>query len=363
MKKLSFIVAVFMIFSLVFAGCTSATPDKNSPGTSAPESKELPKIAYITGTGGLGDHQFNDKGYEGIKRLEETGMAEADVIVPKAQSEMEGILRQLSETKQYALIVAMSGDETTPMKAVAPLYPDQNYLLTDGLAECPNVLSVWISTAQSAFLTGALAAFMDEPGMLPNGQAKGVVGVMGGMQNPLIDQMMIGYECGARYVDPDIKVLSAYVGSWTDANKGAEVAKSLYEQGVSTIFNGAGGAGLGIAKAAQDMNLYVTCGTNNQNSIAPDNIMASIGRSIDLYIEDAFKASLDGSFKGGDFKVSLKDNADALQILYEGSNVVVPQEVKDNMDKIIQMLAGSDAELPTDKAQIDAYLAEIGTFE
>jgi basic membrane protein A len=137
----------------------------------------------------------------------------------------------------------------------------------------------------------------------------------------------------------------------------------MYEQGVSTIYNGAGSSGLGIITAAQNLNRYVTIGTNNQNELAPNNIMASAARCIDLYIEDAFKASLADTFEGGDFKISLKDNPNALQILYDGSNIEVPQDIKDKMDKVLEKLSGMDEDIPMDKSEIEDFLKKLGTFE
>ena len=40
----------------------------------------------------------------------------------------------------------------------------------------------------------------------------GTIGFIGGMENPVIQKFEAGFAQGAKYINPDIKVLSVYIG-------------------------------------------------------------------------------------------------------------------------------------------------------
>ena len=65
-----------------------------------------------------------------------------------------------------------------------------------------------------------------------------------------INEFLVGYIEGAQAVNPDIKVATSYVGSFTDTAKGKENALLLYNSGLSVIFAAAGQSGLGVIDAA-----------------------------------------------------------------------------------------------------------------
>ena len=48
------------------------------------------------------------------------------------------------------------------------------------------------------------------------------IGFVGGMDNPSINEFLVGYIEGAQAINPDIKVATSYVGSFTDTAKGKE---------------------------------------------------------------------------------------------------------------------------------------------
>ena len=65
----------------------------------------------------------------------------------------------------------------------------------------------------------------------------------------------------ARYADPDVTVLMDYAGGFNDPTTAKTIANTFFEKGADVIFHASGASGMGV-------NL-------NQNSIAPDYIMAS----------------------------------------------------------------------------------------
>lgn len=61
---------------------------------------------------------------------------------------------------------------------------------------------------------GALVAMMSK---------SDVIGFVGGIDMTLINKFKNGYEQGAKYINPNIKVLSAYIGGTTDFRNTKEI--------------------------------------------------------------------------------------------------------------------------------------------
>lgn len=356
---------------MALSGCASSNVVQSSNETTNTDSgKEdvaqkptvsQKKVAYIPGTGGLGDKSFNDLGYQGIKKLMEKGVT-CDVAEPKSIAEVEGLLRNFANTGEYSLIIAMGGDSVDSIKKVATDYPEQNFMVIDGKAGMDNVKSVAIIQADTGFLVGAYAGLMEKEGNLANGQNKNIVGIVGGNDIPLIRGILTAYECGVRYVNPDCKVLTAYVGSWNDPGKGSELTQGMYEQGASIVFQAAGASGMGVIEAAQKSNLYALGYDGNQNTIAPDNMIGSGARGLDSIIEQTGDEALAGTFKGGDYNIGMKDNPLSSQIIFDGTNVEIPDNVKQNLEKIKEFLVNSIEEIPSEPDQVYEYLEKVGAF-
>jgi len=358
-RKQMCVIVLFLVLIFVLTGCGSKNNENQESSATGNSTKK--KIAYVTGTGGLGDKSFNDLGYQAIERLMNQGIT-CDVAEPSAIAEVEGLLRNFSDTGDYALIIAMGGDMVDPLKKVAADYPDQNFMVLDGFAGMDNIKSVSISQAETGFLVGAFAGLMEMEGDLPNGKMKNIIGVVGGNDIPLIREIITAYECGARYVNPDCTVGSAFVGSWNDPAKGSELTMGLYEQGASIVFQAAGASGMGVIEAAQKQNLYAIGYDGNQNSIAPDNVIGSGVRGLDAIIEETSLDALERDFTGGDFNITMKENSAAAQIALADTNIIISDEITEKIEKIQEFLINSDVEIPTEQDQIEDYLSKVGTF-
>ena len=84
-----------------------------------------------------------------------------------------------------------------------------------------------------------------------------------------------GFIEGAKSIDKDITVDFRVVGNWYDASKGAELARSLYNDGVDVILPIAGGAAQGVIATAKDLGFYITWFDDNGFSKAPGYVVSS----------------------------------------------------------------------------------------
>lgn len=90
----------------------------------------------------------------------------------------------------------------------------------------------------------------------PRVNKKEIIGAVGGQDIPVIRNFITGYEQGARYVNPKVKVISGFVGNWDDPSKGKEMALAQHSQGADVIFQIAGGSGQGVITASKEKKFY-----------------------------------------------------------------------------------------------------------
>ena len=89
-------------------------------------------------------------------------------------------------------------------------------------------------------------------------------------------RMKKSFRMSARYADPDVTVLMDYAGGFNDPTTAKTIANTFFEKGADVIFHASGASGMGVFQAAEEKNFISMGGVNlNQNSIAPDYIMAS----------------------------------------------------------------------------------------
>lgn len=133
---------------------------------------------------------------------------------------------------------------------------------------------------------------------IPNVNEDHIIGWVGGMDIPVLHDFYTGYEQGAKYIDPDIKILQAFAGSWTDPLKGKELTLAQYEQGADIVMNVASGTGVGILEGAKEADKYAIGVDLNQDSDQPGHILTSMVKRVDNACYLVIQSAVDGTFEG-----------------------------------------------------------------
>ncbi|WP_227764328.1 BMP family lipoprotein [Zhaonella formicivorans] len=333
-KSLVSLLMMVMILALVTVGCGQKDTPADEGNKQQSEEKKPLKVALII-NGTLGDKGFFDSANRGIEEAKKEFGIEAKVVeAGNEPSEWEPALRAAAAEGQYDLIITGTYQMLDHVKNIAPEFPDQKFIVFDvDIKGIPNVYSILYSQSEGSFLAGALAGLVTTSNMeLANPEKK--IGFLGGMDIPIINDFLAGYEQGAKYIDPEIQVLKGYVGNFFDAAKGKELTMSQYAQGVDIAFNVAGGAGLGLLEAAKVSNKYAIGVDSNQNGIYPGFILSSMLKNVDVSLVRAIQLHLEGKLPYGDSEViGIKEGAVGLakDSLYEQ---YVPQEIRDKLEEI-----------------------------
>jgi len=362
MRKISYLIlALLMVIG--FTGCNSVSEPPGSTQTdvteSASERQDIPqKIAVITGTGGLGDQSLNDYCYEGAAMLKDEGVT-VDVVEPKDASDIEELQRAYAETGEYALIVCISFDHSNALNVVSAEFPDQMFAITDAQVDAPNVASLNFKGEETGFLLGALSGLLVKEGNLPNSSGNNMLGFIAGLDFYVPNTFAAGFEAGARLVNADATAYNAYVGSYSDPSTAAEQATSMYDQGVDIIFACAGGSGLGIFNAAKSSGRYALGLEGNQNSLAPDNIIASGIRNWSSLVYDTSKLALKGELTGGIIDYGIAEGT--LYNEFKGSNIDVSDEIILEVDRYSALVADGTLVIPATLDEVDSFIEAYGS--
>ena len=296
---------------------------------------EIPKQrAFSVGlaiSGKLGDKSYNDLTYNGFMRAaKELGLA-TTVVEPAESAEVRLILSKLARDG-VELIVGIGFTARQPITDLAQKYPNTNFLLVDDVIDppLPNVRSVHFREQEAGFLAGVVAALMTETGK---------VGVVAGIDLPVVRRYVNGYKDGVRYINPSGIVLINFAGSFSDPAKGKQLSHGLYSAGADVLLNGAGQTGNGIFAAAKIDKKYAIGVDLDQSNQAPENILTSVLKRVDVAIYTAVKDAINNKFESGTASLGVSDGAIDLAPLNEN---IVPLTVRKKVNDVIVAIKRGD---------------------
>ncbi len=321
MKKAG--LAVFLVgllaLSVVASGCIGGGGGETS---STKSQAKAGAIAIVYDVGGRGDLSFNDMAYLGASKAAKDFNLDLVELQSNSEDDYYKNLETLAKQKKYKIIIAVGFMMTDAVKAVAKKYPDQKFAIIDGyIPDMPNVMSILFKENEGSALAGALA------GLIAANDGKDKVGIVLGMEIPVLYKFEAGYRFGVKWAedyykkktgkDVNIDVLYQYTGSFNDAAKGKAAAQAQLQQGAWVIYQVAGGTGLGVFDAVKEvldaqgkkMGPPFAIGVDSaQDWIKPGVIIASMMKRVDVGVYNAVKAAVQGTFKGGIVELGLKDN-------------------------------------------------------
>lgn len=312
------------------------------------------KFGLILATGGLGDQSFNDLTYQGMQRAEEELGITFDYVEPKEIADYETYQRDLAKSGEYGLIVTVGFDQASALEKIAIEYPDQKFAIIDMVVDQPNVASYVSKEHQGSFLVGALAGLMEKQNTNPKLNDDQVIGIVGGMDIPLIRKFVAGYEAGAKYVNPEVKVLVDYVGGWSDPTTAKEIALAMNRRNADIIYHAAGGSGLGVFQAAEDKDFLAIGVNSNQNHIRPNYIIASMVKKVDVATYDSINSVLNDNFEAGVHNLGIKDGG--IDYTRENSEVEVADEIIQQVDELKEKIKSGEIEVPDTIEAVDSFL-------
>jgi basic membrane protein A len=285
---------VFRIFAaVILCGAVAACSQGASAGSHL-------RFGLVTDVGGLGDQSFNDSAYSGLQRAARLFHAGTVVLQSRSAPDYQPNVSVFA-AQDYDAIIAVGFLMADDLAEVAQRWPDRHFAIIDAVVDRPNVASITFKEEDGSFLAGALAAMVSKTK---------TIAVLGGIDIPLLRKFEAGYAAGAREIDPSVRVLVKYVGSFDDVAAGKELAGVLYGAHADVVYTAAGKAGLGAIDAVRTRTGdYVIGVDSDQDGLAPGKILTSMVKHVDVAVVAVCRAAARGRPMHGHLELGLREGA------------------------------------------------------
>lgn len=329
-------VSVLLVFIMIFSVFTLA-------GCKDKEGEDEQITVCVVVSSAFGDKSFNDSAKEGADKLAK----DYGVKVTTIECQEEAYKQKMIQAAEESDIVVPVGWQFHEIGEVAKEYPDTKFIwvdnVADGIEDLPNVLCIMYAQNEGSFLAGYIAANMSK---------NDVVGAVGGEDSGTINDFLVGYEQGAKYANPDVKVVKNYANTYEDPAKGKECALALNGQGADVVFQVAGNTGNGVFAAAKEAGFYAIGVDQDQKISAAEydeQIICSMKKEVGNSIYDTIKAFIEKeTWEGG--RVWTADMSSGyVSIAYgnDDSTQQVNDELKAKVEEIAAKIVAGEIKVET----------------
>lgn len=369
---LAAVLAASMLFGCSGSSAASSGAEGQAAEAAQTESGDKLKVSLLV-TGSFGDKAFNDSAQAGMEKLQADMGDKVEVQMIEMgndKTKFEGSLLDASDSDADVIIVG-TWDMKEILENVAQEYPDKKYIIFDTdvdytLGDLSNVYSMSYKQNEAAFLAGVLAASVTSSDM-EYANEDAVIGFVGAKDTAaVINDSAVGFIEGAQFINPDIKVLVSYVGSYVDSAMAKELALTQYSSGADCVFVAAGPASVGVIEAAAESQKYVI-GVDSDQALAYEGqpeanyIISSAIKGVGDSLYNSIERDLAGELPYGEYEIlGLADGAVGLadNEIYQ---TVVPEDIRntvnDAKDKILAGEVTVDSAYGMDEATLDGIIS------
>jgi len=272
------------------------------------------KVGLVTDVGKLSDKSFNFDSFKGVQdaQADASLCVQGRAIESSVESDYPKNIGQFVD-QNYDMIVTVGfklGDAT--IKA-AKANPNIKFVMVDfadftDKTPPSNLVGLLFKEDQPGFLAGALAGLLTKSNTI--GAVAGLVTV------PPVVHYVQGYQNGAKYTNPKIKVLTIYqpesgAKDFNDPDWGKQQAVTFIGQGADIIFGVGGNTGNGGLLAAKEANKMCIGVDVDQFLSYPDVdscLITSAEKHLDLAVKTAITGMVQGSFQAGIITFDITNN-------------------------------------------------------
>ena len=339
-KKLVALSLSMIMSAGMLVGCSSGDSES---------SDEPLKVGMITDVGGVHDESYNQTSWEGLQAVQkELGEDKVQVnyLESKQDSDYVPNIEQFVDD-EYDLIIGIGYKLADAIESAAKDYPEQQFAIVDhSYEEQPeNVTSLVFENNVAAYLVGLIAGQMTETDK---------VAFIGGMESVVLKEFEVEYKAGVKDANPDAEVLVQYANSYSDAALGKSIATSMFAKGVDIVFPCAGAVGNGSIEAAKEANKLAIGVDKDQNYLAPDHVITSAMKNVNIAIADVVKALVDGSYVSGEVKINtLATGSVGIAPTTEKN---VPADVLSFVEEKSQEIIDGKIKVPATEEEYEAYI-------
>lgn len=345
MKKTIMVVMIALAAVGLFAGGAG----EKSVASTGPEPIVVGMVAE-----GLGTQSFNDDVKDGLDAIGREFQVRTIAIELANVTDIANSLRTLI-MQGANIIIVPSASYADGMLEIAAESPNVKFFYpSDILIGYDNIMSFDYAEHEGAYLMGMLA------GMLTKTNNVGAVLAVRG--DIVQERYQYGFTAGVKTVNPACQVQIAYTNSYTDINKGNEVAVAMYSKGADIVGTYAGACNLGVFNAARSAGKDKYCfgAAKGQFEQLPEKIIASLVKPIDIallnvvgdYIRDGIFVT-DKAMKLG---LANQGVVQRFTPLNDSLLAMVTPQMHARLDQATEQISRGELVVPYSQATYDAFV-------
>ena len=335
-KKLAALSTAVIMSASMLVGCGNSESKESTDKTL--------KVGMVADIGGINDESFNQSAWEGLQQAQKDFGIEIKVIESKQASEYLQNMESLLD-EDVDMVIGVGYTMKEDIQKQAENYPDKQFVLIDETYDTipENVTPILFKENEAAYLTGLIAGKMTKTNN---------VGFIGGIQTPVISRFEYGYKAGVKEASEKSNVNVQYAGTFSDAAKGKSIANQMYGSGSDIILAAAGGTGLGAIESAKEQNKYAIGVDRDQSDLAPENVLTSALKKVNVGVYDTVKEFVEGKLTGGQEKVyGLKEDGVGIP---ETTKNLVSQDIIDYVNEMIEKVKSGEIKVPATEEEFNS---------
>lgn len=260
-------------------------------------------VGLVTDVGVIDDKSFNQASWEGAKLAKDTLSAKIKYIETRDAKDYLANIKLFAENG-YKVVITVGFGLGEATHEAARLYPDIHFIGIDQFQTKiqKNVAGLVFHEKKAGFQAGALAALVSKTNIIASVLATDMI--------PPVVAFKKGFEKGAKYVKPDIKIISSFHPggldvAFTDPEWGASTTRQAISQGADVIFGAGGLTGNGaLIEAASSKGVCCIGVDQDQFETLPAArpcLVSSARKLITPAVFELIKHVKDGSFPSGNY--------------------------------------------------------------
>ena len=222
-----------------------------------------------------------------------------------------------------------------------------------GLKELADAGRITYKQNDIGYLIGVFAAGMTGDTSVSNINAEKVVGFIGGVDSPVINDFLYGFLEGAKATDPEVKVDTRYVNSYVDTATAKEMGLSMInDKNCDIIWGVAGLSGNGGAEAALETgkSWFIGVDSDQELTLSPElaaitltSGLKNIGNSI-VWIFDEWDAG--NTYWGSKVQLGISEGGVGI-VTDKNFSKVAPKGVQDAVTAAQEAIVKGEIVVPS----------------
>lgn len=327
LKRKYFLVALFVVLSMLLAQC--AAPAAEAPAAeepAAPSASDYKMAAIFPGV--ITDADYNTLAYVGLTAVQTNLGVEIAYSESVAVPDVDRVMREYLDAG-FNIIWTHGSQFVTQTAELAPQFPEAVFIAEgDGPVEnaAENLWVIDRNFQVGYYGIGALAALQTETGK---------IGYLGGLSLPFSYAEVHAIQQALADMGSDVELTYVWAGDFNDPTKARQVAEAMIAEDVDVIMGSLNLGMFGVFEAAKasDKHVLVTAKYTDKTSFAPDNYLTSLLYDFTKPMNDIVSAIMAGE-RGGYYPLGF-DTGVSLQFPLLNAKEGVEAQIEEITNKVI----------------------------